>query len=90
MGVCGVWEMEGILAGGTELCGWCVGCGCVCESLSNRFSASLYSLTIPAISLDPRPHFPLHLGKWAWYRLLAHALISPRYLGALDNIVYAQ
>ncbi len=44
---------------------------------------SLYSA-----SLDPRPHFPL--GKWAWYRLLAHALISPRYLGALDNIVYAQ
>ncbi len=41
-------------------------------------------------SLDPRPHFPLHLGKWAWYRLLAHALISPRYLGALDNIVYTQ
>ncbi len=39
------------------------------------------------ISLDPRPHFPLHLGKWAWYRLLVYALISPRYLGALDNIV---
>ena len=41
-------------------------------------------------SLDPRPHFPLHLEKWAWYRPLAHALISPRYLGVLDNIVYAQ
>ncbi len=29
-------------------------------------------------SLDPRPHY--HPGKWAWYRLLAHALTIRRYL----------
>ncbi len=40
-----------------------------------------------SVSLDPRPHF---LEEWAWYRLLAHALIFRRYLADPDNNVYGQ
>ncbi len=69
-------------------------CGCskVYQNIASFTKMTVYSgfqsFSLHLPSLDPRPHFPL--GKWAWYRLLAHALISPRYLGALDNIVYAQ
>ncbi len=44
--------------------------------------------TEATISLDPRPHFPL--GKLGLVSTACACANIPRYLGALDNIVYAQ